>query len=126
MVKENRMGLARIRSPQQDDIGVLNLTIRTGAATRSEYRRQTDDAGSVSSPVATINVVGPDHRANKLLGNIVQLVGGLGATEHPKGIRAMQLDLFAEALGHAVQRLIPSCRAMRAVLAHQRLSQAVF
>ena len=39
--------------------------------------RQTDDTGGMSSPVATIDIVAPYYRANKLLGNIVQLVRGL-------------------------------------------------
>src|SRR5205807_1310652 len=113
-------------APQQHYIGLFNLAIRACTATRPEYLRQTGDAGGVSSTVATINVVGPNHRADKLLGNVVEFVGGLGTTEHSKRIGAVLFDLLAEALSHPIQRLIPGCRTMPAVFADERLSQTVF
>ncbi len=77
VVEEDRVRLPRIRPPQQDPVRFFNLAVRTRPAARPEDRRQTDDAGGVSSPVATVDIVAPDHRADEFLGNVVQLVGGL-------------------------------------------------
>ncbi len=52
VVEEDRMGFARVRAPQDDQVRVLDLPIAAGAATSSEYRRQTGDARSVSGAVA--------------------------------------------------------------------------
>ena len=62
MVEEDRMRLPRVRAPQQDDVRVFHLAIRTGPASRTEYRRQTGDARGVSSTVAAIDIVGAHHR----------------------------------------------------------------
>jgi hypothetical protein len=51
VMEEDRMCVAGIRAPQQDDVGVVILLVRGSSATRSKDRRQTDDARSVSSPV---------------------------------------------------------------------------
>src|SRR6266481_593620 len=122
MMKEDRVRLARIRSPQQNHIGIFDFTVRTGPATRSEYCRQTDDAGSVSSTVAAIDVVGPNHRAHKLLRGIVQLIGGLGAAEHAEGVWAVLLYLPLKTLDNAVQSFVPRGGAMNSIFPNQRLS----
>jgi hypothetical protein len=51
VMEEDRVRVARVRSPQEDDVGVVVLLIRGGPATRSEDCRQTDDARSVSGSV---------------------------------------------------------------------------
>ena len=51
VVEEDRVRLARVRPPQDDQIGVVVLLVRGGPATRSEDSRQTDDARSVSGSV---------------------------------------------------------------------------
>src|ERR1035437_7338043 len=104
MMEEDRMRLAGVRTPQQDDSRLFDLGVRTCAAAHSKYRRQTDDARDVSSAVATVDIVSPDRRADELLRRVVQLVGGLGAAEHPESIRAVLPDLCPKAFGHAVQR----------------------
>src|SRR5579864_8824281 len=48
VVKEDRMRFPRIRTPENDDAGVLSLFVGAGATARAEDRRQTDDARSVS------------------------------------------------------------------------------
>jgi hypothetical protein len=60
-MKKDRVRFPRVGTPQQDDLRVFRFAIRTGAAARSEDRRQTGDAGSVSSPVTAIDVVRPHH-----------------------------------------------------------------
>ena len=67
VVEEDRVRLARIRAPEQDQVGLLDLAVGARAATDPENRRQTGDAGGVSSAVAAVDVVAPDHRARELL-----------------------------------------------------------
>src|SRR5215813_8072595 len=122
-MKEDRVRLPGVRAPQQDDVRLFNLAVRTCAAARSENRRQTGDAGGVSSPVAAIYVVRPHHGTNKFLGHVIQLVGGLRATEHAEVPRVFLRDRPAESLRHTIQCFIPGGGAMPAVLAHQWLSQ---
>jgi hypothetical protein len=117
MMKEDRVRFPRIRAPQKNYVGLLNRLVRTRAAARSEYRRQTGDAGGMSSSVAAVDVVRSDHRANELLRNEVQFVGGFRTTEHPERVRAMLLDLFPETPGYPVERLIPCSGTMRPVRA---------
>jgi hypothetical protein len=102
----------RIRTPQENQVRLLDFAVRTGAAARSKDCRQTDDTWGVSSPVAAIDVVTTDHRANELLRNVIQLVGRLRATEHAEGSRAVFLNFRSKALGHTIQRLIPGCGAV--------------
>jgi hypothetical protein len=61
------MGFAGVRTPQKDDVRLFDFAIGACSASRSENRRQTGDAGSVSSTVATIDVVATDDRARKFL-----------------------------------------------------------
>ena len=126
VMEENRMRFPRVRSPQQDHIGLFNFAIRAGTAARSEYRRQTGDAGGVSSPVAAIDIVAAHDAANEFLRDVVQFVGGLGATEHAKVPRIVLRDGLAERRSDAVHGFIPGSGTMRTVLAHQRLGQAGF
>src|SRR5580700_6521744 len=117
MMKENRMRFPRVRAPQQDDVGVFNFAIRASPAACSEYRRQTGDAGGMSSPVAAVNVVGAHDTASEFLRRVVQFVSSLGATEHAKVPRIVFLNGFAECRGDAVQGFIPGGGTMRTVLA---------
>jgi hypothetical protein len=43
MVEEDRVSGARVRTPQEDQVGLLDLLVAAGTSTRSEYGRQTDD-----------------------------------------------------------------------------------
>jgi len=123
-MKEDRVRLPGVRAPQQDDVRLFNLAVRTCAAARSENRRQTGDAGGVSSPVAAIYVVRSHHGTNKFLGYVIQLVGGLRATEHAEVPGVFLRDRPAESLGDTIQGFIPGGRAMPAIFAYQRLRQA--
>ena len=51
MVEEDRMRLTGIRSPQEDDVRLLDLAVGRGPAARTERCRQTDDTGRVSGAV---------------------------------------------------------------------------
>src|SRR5260370_36490541 len=113
----------RVRSPKQDYVCLFHLAIGTRAAPRSENRRQTGDARGVSSPVAAIDVVRSHHGTNKFLGGVVQLVGGLGATEHTEASRIMLLDRRTESLGHALQSFLPCGGNVANAFSAQRLGE---
>src|SRR5215467_9920855 len=117
------MRFASIRAPKQDDVRVFDLAIRTGPASRSENRRQTGDARGVSSPVTTVDIVRAHDGANELLGDVVQLVDGLGAAEHTEIAVIFLSDRLAERGRDAVHRLIPGSRAMSAIVTDERLGQ---
>ena len=68
VVEEDRVRLPRVGAPEHQQVGVLSLDVRRGAATRSEHCRQTDDRGSVSSAVAGVDVVAAHHDPRELLG----------------------------------------------------------
>src|SRR5260370_39255730 len=115
------MLLPMLRSPQRDSAPPFHLAIGTGAAACPENRRQTGDARGVSSPVAAIDVVRSHHGTNKFLGGVVQLVGGLGATEHTEASRVMFLDRRTESLGHALQSFLPCGGGMATGFAEERM-----
>jgi hypothetical protein len=121
MMKEDRMRLPRVRTPQQDNVRLFNLTVRAGTAARPKYRRQTDDARGVSSTVAAIDIVAADHRPHELLRNIVKFVGGFRATEHAERVRPVFFFLAPEAFGYPVQSLIPSGGTVPSIFTDKRL-----
>ena len=110
MMEENRMCLPGIRSPENNEIRLFYLAIGTRPATCAKDRRQTDDARSMSSPVAAVDIVAADHRASELLCHEVHFIGRLRATEHPEALWAVLLDRAAKALCGAVQGFVPGCR----------------
>ena len=124
-MKEDRVRLPRIGSPQQNDVRLFNLTVRAGAPARPEYRRQTGDAGGVSSTVATVDMVAADHRSHELLRRIIQLVGGFRATEHPERIGSVFRELNLEILCDVIKGLIPTRRTMATVFADKRKRQTL-
>jgi hypothetical protein len=118
-MEKDGMCVAGVRTPEEYQLGFFNFAIRTRPSARSEDRRQTGDAGGVSSAVATVNIVGADYRSNEFLRRVIQFVGGFRATEHAKSARAVSFNFCAEAFGDAIQRLIPACLAMLSILSNQ-------
>jgi hypothetical protein len=118
------MRFARVRSPQQDDVGVFNFRVRTGAATRSEYRRQTDDAGGVSSSVAAVDVVTAHHYPSEFLGQKIHLVGRLRATEKPKAPWTVLLHGAAKAESRTLERFVPGSGTQLAVFPDHRRGES--
>jgi len=119
------MRLAGVRTPKQDDVCLFNFAVGACPASRSENRRQTDDAGGVSSAVAAVDVIAADHGAHKFLRHVIQFVGGFRATEHAERAWAVLFDLRAKSGSNAIQRLIPSGRSVLAVFPDQRSFQPV-
>jgi len=118
VMEKDGMSFARVRTPKKNDIGLFHFAVGAGAAARAENRRQTGDARGVSSPVATIDVVATDDRADEFLRDVVELVGGLRAAEHAEGARSVQADFAADPIGDTIEGFFPSCRAMLSVFAN--------
>ncbi len=97
MMKKNGMCFAGVRAPEHDQIGLLDFGVGRSASTSSKDCRQTDDARSVSSPVAGVDVVRAEDGASELLRRKVHLVGRLRAAEHANSFRAMLLDNATQA-----------------------------
>src|SRR5215475_12397223 len=98
----DRMRLARVRSPEEDDVGLLRFAVRARAAPRPEYRRQTDDARGVSGAVTAVDVVAAESDAGELLREVVDLVGRLRAGEEPEGLRSVRVAHSPESVRRAV------------------------
>lgn len=107
VMKEDRVRLARIRPPEYDYVGPLELLIRARAAARSENRRQTDDARRVSSAVAAVDVVAADHAARELLSDIVHFVRRLRAAEHSERPRAAAIACLAQCRCRTIECVVP-------------------
>ncbi len=120
VVKENRVGIAGVRAPKDDDIRLFDLLVGARPTACSEDVRQTGDARSVSRAVTAIDVVASHDDACELLCHEVHLVRRLGAAEQTEG-RA--LVLF-EAACRALERFVPARGAERAPVAHHRLRQS--
>jgi hypothetical protein len=125
-MEKNWMGLTGVRAPEQDHISIFSFTIRTGAAARSKNRRQTGDAGGVSSSVTAIDVVCSHYGADKFLRRIVQLIRGLGAAEHSEIARIVFCNGSLEGSGNPVQGFVPRGRTMPAIFPDQRLGKTTF
>ena len=78
----------------------------------------------MSGTVATIDIVGPDDRASKLLGKIVHLVRCLRATEDSEVLGSMLFHSRPKSLGGAIQCLFPGSRTKTAVFTNQWLGQS--
>ena len=116
VVEPDRVRRARVRSPQEDDVRLLDFAVGARASTRPEHRRQTDDARRVSCPVATVDVVGAERDAGELLRQEVHFVRGLRAAEDAERVRAARIDVAAEALGRARPAPRPSVAGRSAPL----------
>src|SRR5579859_7786621 len=120
MMKENRVRFAGIGAPEKNEVRLRHFLIRAGGAARAEHRRQTGDAGGVSSAVATVDVVAADDRADEFLRDVVQLVGGFRAAEHSERARAVFFDLALQSAGNEIESFFPTCRPMTVGCANQR------
>ena len=103
-MEKDGVGFPSVGSPEDHHVGFFNFAIRACTAACSEHCGQTDHAGSVSSSVAGIDVVGTKHRPRKFLHQEVDFVGGFGARKHPDGFRGISSGggkYFFEAFGRA-------------------------
>src|SRR4030095_3724681 len=123
-MKEDRVGLPGIGAPQNDEIRLLRLTIGAGSPACPEDRRQTDDAGGVSRPVAAVDVVAVEGRPSELLREKIHLVRRLRAAEEPESIAAVLRDRGSEPRGGAVESLIPGGRTQLSSLPHHGPGQS--
>jgi|SRR5215813_2291882 len=124
VMKKDRVRLARIRAPQENEIGLLDLPIGTGPASSTENCRQTGDTRRVSSAVTAVYVIAADNQPGELLGHEVRLVGSLRAAEQSERLRSALCDGSLKALSRAGQRLIPRGGPQATLLTHERLSES--
>lgn len=73
-MKENRVRFARVRTPQDNEVRLLDLPVRTGAPSGPKNRRQPGDAWSVSGTVTTVDIVTAHDHTGKLLGQKIGLI----------------------------------------------------
>src|SRR6185295_544423 len=104
VVEVDRVRLARIRSPQDDEVRFLDFAVRARPAPGSQYRRQTDDARGVSRAVAAVDVVAADDAAGELLRQIVHFVGRLRAAEQAEARGPVPIDDGAKSFRGAIER----------------------
>ncbi len=109
------MSFTRVRTPKKNDICLFSFAVGAGAPSRTENRRQTGDARGVSSAVTTIDVVTTDDRAHEFLRDVVELVGGLGATEHAEGESSVLANFSADAIRDTIESFLPRRRTMLSV-----------
>ena len=81
VVEEDRVRLARVRAPEDDQVRGASLLVGARPSTCAKHRRQTDDARGVSGSVAAVDVVRAEGDARELLRGEVQLVRRLRAGE---------------------------------------------
>src|SRR5207237_8498853 len=96
------------RSPEHDEVGMLDLVEAHGAAPGTEHGRQTDDARSVSGPVAGIDVVGTDRDPSELLRQKVDFVRGLGARKDAERVGPAAVHNLPDTGRGPSERLVPS------------------
>src|SRR6188472_4409511 len=114
-MKEDRVILAGVGAPHENHVGFFNLIVGARAPTRTEDRRQTDDARSVSRSITAVDVVGAESHTCQLLGQEVDFVAGLGAAERAYRVPTVERLDPLEALRGAVQRFFPRRLAKAAV-----------
>jgi hypothetical protein len=118
MVKEDRVGFARIRTPQDYQVGVLDFPIRTRAPACPENCRQTGDARRVSRAVTTVNVIAADDDTGEFLRHEIHLVRCLGAAKQTERPWTAPSDSGAETLGRTAEGLFPCRRPQLTLLTH--------
>ncbi len=111
------MRFPRVGAPEKNDVRLFNFAVGAGATARAEDRRQTGDARGVSSPVATIDVVAADDRADEFLRDVIELIGSLGAAKHAEGAGPVLANFAADSFRDTVKSFFPRCRTMLTVLA---------
>src|SRR5581483_3549985 len=121
VMEEDRVRLAGVRAPEDDQVRGSGLLVGARPAACTEHRRQTDDAGRVSGSVAAVDVVRPEHDPRELLRGEVQLVGRLGAAEDARE-RAF-VERRAEPGRGAFERLVPARRAQLSTVSDERRRQ---
>src|SRR5215207_7522815 len=108
MVEPDRVRLTGVRTPEEDEVSVLRFLVRARRAASSQDCRQTDDARSVSGPVAAVDVVVAEHRPGKLRRQEVDLVGRLRAAEDSGRGPSVFGQAALESLGRAIEGLVPA------------------
>jgi len=124
MVKVDRMGIAGVGPPEDDQVRLLDLLVRTRAPARPEHCRQTDDTRCVSSAVATVDIVRADDGSNKFLRSVVEFVRCLRTTEHAERPGGVSVNRVLKRARGYVHCMIPGRRLQRPVPPYKRLRES--
>ena len=118
-MKKDGVGFPSIGTPKQNHIGFFNFLIGIGTTAHPKHCRQTDDAGSMSGSIATVDIVGTHDHPNELLGNEVHFIGGFRATKDSKSRVAMVFSVICKSGGNFMERLVPRSRSEGVVFTNQ-------
>ena len=121
----HRMAFGRIRSYHEHAVGVFQINNTIGRSTGAEgflhapCRRAVADAG------AGVDVIGAKHRADKLLHQIVFLIGAARGTDPADGIPAVLVLDAGEIFHDVIVSFIPRRLLEMAIVTDQGSPQAV-
>ena len=122
---DDRMRVGRVRADQEQGLRVLDLADAVGHGAGAERQGEAGDGGRVAGGRALVHVVRAAGGARQLLREVVLLVRAAAGTEDRDAVRAVPLADFPHPLSDERERLVPRRLAERAVLADQRLGQAL-
>ena len=123
-MKINWVSVASIRTPHHDEVSRFNFLITRCSSTCSEDCGQTDHAGSVSSSITGVDVVGTNYGTRKLLHHEIQFIGRLGAREESNGVWAVGIFDRLKTGGCTGERFVPRRCAQNTVVAHHWLGDS--
>src|SRR3954465_14131741 len=121
MVEPDRMGFTGVRAPEEDEVRVLRFLVRARRAACPKDCRQTDDAGSVSGPIAAVDVVVAEDPAGELRRQEVHFVRRLRAAEDSGRRPAVFGQIALEPLRGAIEGLVPRGGTEHSVVANEWL-----
>src|SRR5690348_10620763 len=101
MMEPDRVCFTGVRSPEEDEVGVLRFLVGRRRAAGSQDGRQTDDRGSVSGSIAAVDVVVAEDLPGHLRREEVDLVGRFGAAEDSGRGAAIFSQIATKSLGGA-------------------------
>src|SRR5258708_15744085 len=117
------MPLRGIIADQQNSRSTGHVTHSSGAVLLA---RNSGSEGGVVRGGMGVNVVCSQHRARKLLQQIVLFIRGAVGTNHADGLSALGVADLTQAFAYMFNRFFPRSGLESAVLANQRMAQAVF
>ena len=123
-MEPDRVRLTGVRSPEEDEVTLLGFLVRAGRTARAQDGRQTDDRGSVSGPVAAIDVVVAEDLPGEFRRQEVDLVGRLRAAEDSGRRVTLSGQVATKSFRGTVEGFVPTGGAEQAVVTDQRLGQA--
>ena len=105
--RDDRMSLRGVGTGHEKNIAVNDLGGGVAHRRGAERHLQREHRARVAQAGAVIDVIGAEQRAEKLLQEIVVLVGCLGAAVDRQGVGAVALVNLDQPIGSVIERLVP-------------------